>query len=90
MGVEVGGDDHLRNVEFALSPQRGDDLGRQEVRVDDEVPRFGLQEADEAAQVEPFQGEAESVGARDGRAAGAIEEIVEVAVNVGARFIRPR
>ena len=52
-----------------LLPQRGDDLGRQEVRVDDHVPRAPLQQPEELPQVELLdqQPQAVALALRRGR-----------------------
>jgi hypothetical protein len=51
MGIEVGGNGDLGNVKAFRATQRGNDLRRQKVGVDNEVPRLCFENADERAKV---------------------------------------
>ena len=82
MRLEIGGHGDLRHRHFVLLAQGRDDLGRQEMRVDDQVPLLALEEANQLAEVELFQGEAEAVAAVLAGPAGLIEQVVEIAEDV--------
>ena len=80
MRFEIGGHCRMRHGQFLPCAQMGDDLRRQEVRVDDQVPRFLLEKLQKHLEVELFQAEPELVAPALG--GGPIEQIVKVAEHV--------
>jgi hypothetical protein len=81
MRLEVSGDGQLRRVKALLTPQRSDNLGRQEVRVDDHVPRLLLEKLREAPQVELFDRQAEPIALAP-RPPRPVEHVVEIPQHV--------
>ncbi len=55
MGLVIGGHHHLRDRQLLLLPEIGDNLSRQEVSVDDQVPRLLLEKPQEGTQVHLLQ-----------------------------------
>ena len=81
MRLEIGGDRDLRQRQLLFLAQRGDDLGRQEMRVDDQIPRLLLQQADERRRLSFSTARPQPI-ALACRAARLVEHVVEIAEHV--------
>src|SRR6476661_6336089 len=54
MRFEIGRHGELRGSEFAFAFQMSNHLGREEMCIDDDVPRLTAQESEELAQIQSF------------------------------------
>ncbi len=82
MRLEIGGRRHLRQRQLFLAAQRGDDLGGQEMRIDNQIPRLFRHQLDELAQVQFLNGQSQPICAVLAGTARLIHQIVEVTQNV--------
>ena len=80
--LEIGRHGRLRHGELAFAAQGGDDLGRQEMRVDDQVARLVLEQPHERLQVELLDQQPQLVAAIAPRKTGPVEHVVEVTEDV--------
>ena len=83
--LEVRRHRHLRHRQLPVAPQRRDDLGGQEVRVDDDVPLVALDQVAKFAQVQLLHRQPQPVAARLGPPR-LVHHVIEVAQDV-RRFV---
>src|SRR5207302_811004 len=82
VGFEISRDGDLGRGEAAVALHAGNDLGGEEMGVDDDVPRLGGEQVGELVEVQLFKRQAEAVAAGM-RAAGLVEQVIDVAEDVG-------
>ncbi len=82
MRFVIGRHGEMRRRQFVAFPQRGDQLGRQKVRVDDDVPRLGFQKPQERGHVQLLKRQSQTIGISL-RRGGPIHQVVKVAQYVG-------
>ena len=75
-------DRQLRSGDVALAPQGGDHFGRQEVRVDDHIPRFRAKKLQKPAKIQLLDQQPQAVALVLCRG-NAIEQVVEIAQRMG-------